>query len=113
MGLHNQIKFVKKKSILLLVIFSYHGLSFAEKEKIEELKYADKQLNVHYQRIISRLRPYERPKLRKAQNQWILFRDLDCGWAFKQEPAVCLLERTKARTRDFEEDSYYYARSRS
>lgn len=71
-----------------------------------EFEYADKKLNIIYRKIMFSLNDVEKNKLRRAQRAWIVFRDLDCAWAFDAEPIDCMIDRTDNRTRELKESLF-------
>lgn len=104
MDLENRKKLVIQfVSVLFLIIVAFHANAVNQDTRPDELSYSDKKLNHFYRKILSRLTPSEQIKFKKAQQQWIIFRDLDCAWAFQAEPLDCLIERTDNRLRELRE----------
>jgi hypothetical protein len=54
------------------------GSAVAQDTWPSELASANERLNSIYQRVLDRMAPDEQAKLRKAQQAWIAYRDLDC-----------------------------------
>lgn len=109
MSLYNKSKIlIKILSLLLFATLSNQANSIDQQIRINELRIVDQQLNVYYQKIMRYLDSSEQIKFKKAQRHWIVFRDLDCTWAFKKDPYMCLVERTRDRLREFQANSFYY-----
>lgn len=72
-----------------------------------ELQEEDRKLNIVYKKFLNRLDSTEQDELRKAQRAWIIFRDLDCKWAYSEVPYDCLIDR--ARNRKNELFSTYFS----
>ncbi|WP_162263954.1 lysozyme inhibitor LprI family protein [Legionella shakespearei] len=84
-----------------------NAMSVGGDTRLYELNYVDKKLNNVYKKILKKL-PFEsRRKLIKSQRQWIVFRDLDCAWAFSAEPVDCLIERTDKRAKELENTTFF------
>ena len=47
-----------------------------------------------------------------AQRAWIIFRDLDCNWAFAAERLDCLGDRTDNRTKELEQTLFFNIKGR-
>lgn len=72
-----------------------------------ELERANKNLNSIYQKILGNLQSSDQIKLKKAQREWIIFRDSDCLWAFSAEPQDCLIDRTESRVKELESTLFF------
>lgn len=101
----NRIPIKAKLNIFFLMLLS--SQINASNIKSNAFRYADKELNKSYQKIIKKLDYSDRIKLKQAQRQWIIFRDLDCTWAYKKKPLECFIKRTNNRTKEFQEFSFY------
>ena len=75
--------------------------------KTEKLKDSDKKLNEIYKIIMNKLVPAEQIKLRKAQRQWIVFRDFDCAWESNRGLQGCLVVRTNIRIKQLKETYFF------
>jgi len=73
-----------------------------------KLKAADGALNVAYKKLMTRLTPADKVRLRTSQRAWIVSRDADCqlvsggrdgGSMAPLVAATCATEETEARTR--------------
>ncbi len=96
-----RIKFGNKiLGVMLIFIFSLNANAIIDDTRPYELQYANEKLNILYNRIYKSLKDSEKKKLRNAQRQWIIFRDLDCKWAFRSSPLDCLIDRTDNRVRE-------------
>ena len=47
-----------------------------------EFATANEQLNEVYKKILEKMSSSEQIEVRKSQRAWIIFRDLDCAWAY-------------------------------
>lgn len=101
------IKMPSRKLLLImatfLVIITSQANSKNQGTNSYELDYADKKLNKYYKKIMNKLDTTDRIKLRESQRQWIIFRNLDCQWAFPSKPLDCLIERTNNRLKELKE----------
>lgn len=88
--------------ILLFASIAPAGFAAAQDTRAVELVAADQKLNDVFKKISVKLNAEERAKLTKAQRAWLVFRDLDCSWAFRAEPLDCLIDRTANRTNELE-----------
>lgn len=97
------------KIVLLLALFlslSSTFNSFAEvggDTRPDEYAYVDKELNSTYTQLLNMLSPEKQLLLRKSQKAWLIFRDLDCKWAFTAEPLDCLIDRTTLRVNELKD----------
>ena len=76
-----------------------------------ELAHANKRLNTTYNKILSKLQQPDQLKLKKAQRAWIVFRNLDCAWAFNAEPLDCMIDRTENRAKELEKTEFFDVKS--
>lgn len=91
--------------IFLVFIFQTDGIS--QDTRPYELEDSDRRLNEYYKKIINTIRPAEQIKLKKAQRQWIIFRDLDCSWTCGGRLLDCLIDRTDDRIKQLQETYFY------
>lgn len=72
-------------------------------------KKADTELNAQYQRVLAKTQGEQTRALRKAQNEWIVFRDADCNFqtlgaqgssVFTMNHTRCLIRKTHVRTQE-------------
>lgn len=98
---------MKLVSIVCLLIITQQVIASHQDTRAYELEYANKNLNVIYRKIMNKLQSSEQFKLRKAQREWIIFRDLDCSWAYGAEPIDCAIERTQTRAKELEETMFF------
>jgi hypothetical protein len=98
---------IKLVSILFLISLTYQVFASNQDTRPYELNDANKRLNDIYKKIIGKLRPTDRAKLKKAQREWIIFRDLDCEWAFSAEPLDCLIDRTEHRVVELDRTEFF------
>src|SRR4051794_15474543 len=94
-------------SIIFLMLFSLQALSINQDTRPYELEYWDKKLNECYKKIMNELELSDRIKLKKAQRQWIIFRDLDCKWAFSGVALNCAIYRTIERAEELKETDFF------
>lgn len=89
---------IKLLNILLLM------LCFANSNAQDEMfRDAELKLNNYYKKILRTLSEKDQIKFKQAQHQWIIFRDLDCKWAYTATPFHCLTNRTKNRIKELQE----------
>ena len=103
MSLHKKKLGVKIIGVGLLMVLALQVVANNQDTRPYEFKDSDMKLNDVYKQIIDRIKPSGQIKLRKAQRSWIIFRDLDCDWAFNAVPYDCLIERTDTRTKELKE----------
>jgi hypothetical protein len=97
-----------KVGVLVLSLLWTGGTAFAEvggDTRDAELKHFDKELNVVYLKIIQRLDAKRQQKLKAAQRAWLLLRDLDCEWAYRDK-RDCLIDRTFNRTKELTDTDF-------
>lgn len=92
--------------ILLFTSIASTGPAAAQDTRAAELAAADQKLNGVFKKISGKLNAEEKAKLIKAQRAWLVFRDLDCSWAFRAEPLDCLIDRTTNRTNELETTAF-------
>lgn len=95
---------IKLRNIMLLTFLSFQASAIGHDKSLDDAKL---KLNACYKNILNRLSYTEQLKLKKAQQQWIIFRDLDCAWAYKAVPFHCLLKRTINRTKQLQETMFF------
>lgn len=88
---------------IFLILIAFQANSVNQDTRPGEYATVDVQLNKCYKKIMSKLSASDQIKLRKAQRQWIIFRDSDCKWAFSADLFDCLIERTTNRLRELDE----------
>lgn len=95
---------LQKKIVIMFFLISIALCANANNQDTRpyELESSNNRLNKVYKKILDRLQPDEQIKLRKSQRAWIIFRDLDCKWAFSAEPLDCLVDRTDNRANELE-----------
>lgn len=96
-------------NVVLLMIVVFRVEAVGGDTRPFEFKYADRTLNMVYKEIFDKLSPDEQVKLKNSQRKWIIFKDLDCAWAYAFEPYNCLIDRTENRTKDLLE-TYFFDR---
>lgn len=101
---------LRKFFVFLLAIHALISSSVMFAENIRNLRpyefqKEDRKLNITYKKIMRKLDSTRQDRLKNAQRVWIAFRDMDCKWAFKGSPLICITNRTKSRTRELE-DTY-------
>jgi uncharacterized protein YecT (DUF1311 family) len=92
--------------MIFLIGLSFQVNAVNQDTRPYELAHFDKKLNKCYKKILEKLSPSDQIKLRKAQRQWIVFRDLDCTWSFRGAPFDCMIERTINRTKELKETMF-------
>lgn len=96
---------------LILLIFLYSialsAIAVQGSTGKAELEYYDKQLNLIYRKIYSKLSPDDQRKFKISQREWINFRDKDCTWAFTAVPLECLIDRTDNRIQELSETVFF------
>lgn len=109
MNLNHQEKLIcKLLNILLIMFLPCQAIAINQDTRQAEVKYFDEKLNSCYKKILQKLGPVDQVKLRKAQRQWIIFRDLDCNWAYSVHSLDCLITRTETRIKELEDSKLYY-----
>lgn len=103
---------IKFLSIAFLMNLTFQAYANNQDTRAYELAYTDKKLNKYYKKLLAKLHLSDQIKLKKAQRQWIVFRDLDCSWSFKKEPLDCRIERTKNRLEEFQESNFFDTQGR-
>ena len=94
-------------SIGFLMFLSFQVTAVHQDTRQSELEFANKNLNVIYQKILNKLHPSDQIKLKRSQRAWIGFRDLDCAWAYSAEPMDCMIDRTESRTKELERTEFF------
>src|SRR5690242_7383381 len=89
--------------IIFLMAFSYQSSAVYQDTRPYELMASDEKLNECYKKIFNKLSVTDQSKLKKAQRQWMRYRDLDC----KNEPIDCIIERTDTRTKELQETRFF------
>lgn len=108
MNLHYKIKQrMKCFCFLILMISAWKVLANSADTRPYELDQANKKLNAIYKKIFDNLKSSDQIKLKKAQREWIHFRDLDCAWAFDAEPLDCMIDRTENRAKELENTDFF------
>jgi len=97
---------VKFLSAALFTLVAIKVSAGSQDTRPYELDYANKRLNSIYKTILGKIQPSDRMKLKKAQREWIIFRDLDCSWALSAEPLDCLIDRTENRAKELEQTEF-------
>jgi uncharacterized protein YecT (DUF1311 family) len=98
---------MNKLSISFLCAYVVSSSSaVAQHTRAAELAAADQKLNDVLRKISGKLNSEEKAKLIKAQHAWLIFRDIDCSWAFRAEPLDCLIDRTTNRTNELETTAF-------
>lgn len=104
---------MRKLAVILLIASIASARSTAAQDtRAAELAAANQKLNDVFKKISGKLNAEERAKLIKAQRAWLVFRDLDCSWAFRAEPLDCLIDRTTNRTNELETTAFRDANGR-
>ena len=94
---------VKLVVMVFLMVLATQATANDKDIKVYELKYFDGKLNSLYKQIHSRLEPSDQIKLKNSQRAWIIFRNLDCTWAFPAEPIDCMIDRTYNRVEELQD----------
>ncbi len=79
---------MKKTIFVIFIFFFFSQFSFSqtgEEELYAEYKKADKELNIVYNKLKSKLELTDKTALVNAQKAWISFRDLNCKFISKEE----------------------------
>lgn len=100
------IKRVKLLNAAFFMIVAITASAGRQDTRPYELDHANKKLNSIYRIILGKMKFSDQMKLKKAQREWIIFRDLDCTWAYSAEPLDCMIDRTKNRTKELEETTF-------
>ena len=102
------MKILLTYSLCSVLIFSCCESSAADQDtRPSELAYTDNKLNILYKKILSNLDVAGKSKLKKAQKAWVIFRNLDCEWAFAAEHLDCLIDRTDNRVEELK-NTYFF-----
>ena len=104
------MSFISRSKIvvtLFLLFFVLQAIASRQDTRQAEFKYADEKLNVVYKKIISMLQLSDQIKLKKAQQAWIVFRDMDCAWAYGAESVDCLVDRTDRRAKELKQTEFF------
>jgi hypothetical protein len=97
-----------KVGVLVLSLLWTDGTAFAEvggDTRDAELKHFDKELSVVYSKITQRIDVKGQQKLKASQRAWLLLRDLDCEWAYR-DMRDYLIDRTVNRTKELTDTDF-------
>lgn len=104
MKFHNQkTASIKLLGIIFLMVFSFKSIAVYQDTRPAEFAMADNELNKSYKAIYNKLSTTDRIKFKKAQRQWIIFRDSDCN----NEHLDCIIERTNTRIKELQETRFF------
>ncbi|HEY6144073.1 MAG TPA: lysozyme inhibitor LprI family protein [Flavobacterium sp.] len=99
---------------LLFTVFSFSQSVTGEDELYNQYEKADKELNIVYKKLKSKLTEKQKIELTDAQKAWIKFRDLNCkfisqggddgGGPYENKIKIdCLTQSTLERTKELKD----------
>lgn len=108
MKLYSKLTLISQLTLIIFFItLSVDVWPYKQDSRASELDYSNKKLNLIYKKILSNIPESTLITLKKAQRQWIIFRNLDCKWAYSAEQLDCMIDRTENRTKELEETYFF------